>query len=65
VKLSVRGSGKVLAAQDVTIKSDGQIQSETLVFNVGEARAEDSRKSAWSRSRATTIPRTIRLDRQV
>src|SRR6185369_4994574 len=37
VKLSVREGGKVLAAQDVTIKSDGQIQSETLVFNVGEA----------------------------
>jgi uncharacterized membrane protein len=36
-KLSVRESGKVLASQDITLKGDGQIQSETLVFNVGEA----------------------------
>jgi uncharacterized membrane protein len=36
-KLSVRESGKVLASQDVTLKSDGQLQTETLVFNCGEA----------------------------
>jgi len=37
VKLSVRSSGKVLASQDVLLKGDGQLQSETLVFNCGEA----------------------------
>src|ERR1019366_6379341 len=36
-KLTVRDSGKVLASQDVTLKADGQIQSETLVFNCGDA----------------------------
>src|SRR5262245_18484826 len=36
-KLSVRESGKVLASQDVVLKADGQTQSETLVFNIGEA----------------------------
>ncbi|HUB33267.1 MAG TPA: glutamine amidotransferase [Bryobacteraceae bacterium] len=36
-KLSVRDSGKVLASQDITLRADGQIQSETLVFNCGEA----------------------------
>ena len=36
-KLSVRDNGKVLASQDVTLKGDGQIQSETMVFNGGDA----------------------------
>jgi uncharacterized membrane protein len=37
VKLVARDGGKVLASQDVTLKSDGQVQSETLVFNCGDA----------------------------
>jgi uncharacterized membrane protein len=36
-KLSVRDNGKVLASQDVVLKGDGQIQSETIVFNGGDA----------------------------
>jgi uncharacterized membrane protein len=36
-KLSVRDNGKVLASQDVTLKGDGVLQAETLVFNCGEA----------------------------
>ena len=36
-KLTVRDGGKVLASQDVTLKADGQIQTESLVFNCGEA----------------------------
>jgi len=36
-KLTVRDSGKVLASQDVTLRADGQVQSETLVFNCGDA----------------------------
>ncbi len=36
-RLSVRDGGKVLASQEITLKSDGQVQSETLVFNCGEA----------------------------
>lgn len=36
-KLSVRDNGKVLASQDVTLKGDGQVQSETIVFNGGDA----------------------------
>jgi uncharacterized membrane protein len=36
-KLTVRDSGKVLAAQEITLKGDGQIQSETVVFNCGDA----------------------------
>src|SRR4051794_8913882 len=36
-RLSVRDNGKVLAAQDITLKGDGQIQSETIVFNGGDA----------------------------
>ncbi len=35
-KLSVRQDGKVLATQDVTLKSDGILQSESVVFNCGE-----------------------------
>jgi uncharacterized membrane protein len=37
VKLSVRDSGKVLASQDVTLKGDGEAQTETVVFNAGAA----------------------------
>ena len=36
-KLTVRDSGKILAAQDVTLKSDGVLQTESLVFNCGDA----------------------------
>jgi len=36
-RLTVRDSGKVLAAQDVTLQSDGQVQTESMVFNCGEA----------------------------
>src|ERR1051325_6092824 len=36
-KLTVRDSGKVLASQDVTLKADGQLQSENVVFNCGDA----------------------------
>ncbi len=36
-KLVVRDSGKILASQDITLKSDGQVQNETLVFNCGDA----------------------------
>jgi len=36
-KLTVRDSGKVLASEDVVLKADGQVQSETLVFNCGDA----------------------------
>jgi uncharacterized membrane protein len=35
--LSVRSDGKILASQEITLKGDGQIQSETLVFNCGDA----------------------------
>ncbi len=36
-KLTVRDGGKVLASQDVALRADGQIQSETVVFNCGDA----------------------------
>jgi len=36
-KLTVRESGKVLVSQDVVFKENGQLQSETLVFNGGTA----------------------------
>ena len=36
-KLTVRESGKVLVSQDVIFKENGQLQSETLVFNGGTA----------------------------
>ena len=36
-KLTVRDSGKVLVSQDITLKADGQLQPETLVFNGGPA----------------------------
>jgi uncharacterized membrane protein len=36
-KLSVKDGAKVLASQEVTFKGDGQLQTETLVFNGGAA----------------------------
>jgi uncharacterized membrane protein len=36
-KLTVKDNGKVLASQDVTLKSDSTLQSESLVFNCGDA----------------------------
>src|SRR5215831_3936595 len=36
-KLSVRDNGKVLASQDVTLKGDGELQAENIVFNCGDA----------------------------
>ncbi|HEY1241290.1 MAG TPA: glutamine amidotransferase [Bryobacteraceae bacterium] len=34
-KLSVRDGNKVLASQDVTLKNDGTLQSESVTFNAG------------------------------
>jgi uncharacterized membrane protein len=39
-KLTVKDSGKVLAAQDITLKGDGVMGSESLVFNCGDAGAK-------------------------
>lgn len=39
-KLTVRDGEKVLAVQEATFASDGQIQSETLLFNAGDAGAK-------------------------
>jgi uncharacterized membrane protein len=36
-KLSIRDGAKVLASHEVTLKSDGQLQTESLVFNCGPA----------------------------
>lgn len=36
-KLSIRDGAKVLASRDVTLRSDGQLQTESLVFNCGPA----------------------------
>jgi uncharacterized membrane protein len=35
-KLVVRESGKVLASQDISLKNDGILQTESVVFNVGD-----------------------------
>ncbi len=35
--LTVRDGDKVLAAREITLASDGQVQSETLLFNAGAA----------------------------
>jgi len=35
-KIVIRDSGKVLASQDVTLKADGEPQTESVAFNVGE-----------------------------
>ena len=36
-KITIRESGKVLASQDVTLKGDGQPQTESVAFNIGDA----------------------------
>jgi uncharacterized membrane protein len=36
-RLAVRESGKVLASRDIVLKSDGAAQTETVLFNAGEA----------------------------
>ena len=36
-KLTVKDDGKVLASQEITLKSDGTQQSESIVFNCGDA----------------------------
>ncbi len=36
-RLTARSDGKILASQEITLKKDGEIQSETLVFNCGDA----------------------------
>src|ERR1039458_7663808 len=36
-KITIRESGKVLASQDVTLKGDGESQTESVAFNIGEA----------------------------
>jgi len=36
-RVSIRDSGRVLASQEVALASDGQLQSQTLVFNGGDA----------------------------
>ncbi len=36
-RLVARESGKVLATRDITLKADGSAQTETLLFNAGEA----------------------------
>ncbi len=36
-RLSVKEGGKVLASREIVMKADGDLQSETLVFNCGDA----------------------------
>ncbi len=36
-RLSIRDSGKVLASQEITLAADGQLQSQNVVFNCGDA----------------------------
>ena len=36
-RLSVRDNGKILASQEVTLRADGQLQSENMVFECGDA----------------------------
>ena len=36
-KISIRNNGKVLASQDVTLKADGEPQTESIAFNIGDA----------------------------
>src|SRR5664279_4029887 len=36
-KITIRENGKVLASQDVTLKADGESQTESVAFNVGDA----------------------------
>ena len=37
VRLAVRESGKVLASRDIVLKGDGAAQSESVLFNAGDA----------------------------
>ena len=39
-RLNVRDNGKTLASQEVALKGDGALQTESLVFNAGEAGAK-------------------------
>ena len=39
-RLSVRDNGKILASQEVALKGDGALQTESLVFDAGEAGAK-------------------------
>jgi len=36
-RLNIRDSGKVLATQEVTLAPDGQLQSQNVIFNCGDA----------------------------
>ena len=36
-RLSVRDAGKVLASEDVALKGDGALETESITFNVGQA----------------------------
>ena len=36
-RITIRDSGKVLASQEVTLKADGESQTEAVAFNVGDA----------------------------
>ncbi len=36
-RLSIKDSGKVLASQEITLAADGQLQSQNVVFNGGDA----------------------------
>jgi len=36
-RISIRENGKVLASQEVTLKSEGQPQTESVAFNIGDA----------------------------
>jgi len=36
-RIVIRDSGKVLASQEVTLKADGESQTESVAFNVGDA----------------------------
>ncbi len=40
--LTVRDGDKVLAARQITFASDGQTQNESLLFNAGDAGAQDA-----------------------
>ena len=53
-------SGKVLASQDVVFKDDGQLQTETLVFNGGDGGTQDRstfRSTRWAAKRISSTTR--------
>ena len=56
----MRDSGKVLASQDVTLKADGQLQTETPGVQLRRGGAEELSKSAWT---ASPVRRTRRIIR--